>query len=198
MTEFLLGAGIGLGAGLIPGPLHTLVMVTAIKRGFRSGAMVALAPPLADVPVVAVALLVVGSLSNGIVRWLSLAGGLFVLWLGIDTIRTARHDDAAEGPSGSDLLRGVVTNLLSPHPWLFWLTVGAPILVTAWSDNPARALAFLGGFYGLLVGTKIAVAYVASHGRRLQGTPWYARLLGAGGVLLLVMGSLLIRDAIVG
>ena len=180
---------------MIPGPLHTLIMETSIRRGFGGGAVVAFAPPLADVPVIPIALLVVGSMSDGIVRWLSFAGGLFVLWLGFDTIRNARQDIAEDVSARSDLRRGVVTNLLSPHPWLFWLTVGAPILVTAWADNPARALAFLGGFYGLLVGTKVGVAYVASHGRRLEGTPWYARLLVASGALLLVMGVLLIWDA---
>jgi threonine/homoserine/homoserine lactone efflux protein len=92
-------------------------------------------------------------------------------------------------------MKGVITNLLSPHPWLFWLTVGAPILVLAWADNPARALAFLVGFYGLMVMTKLVVAYLASHGQRLVGTPWYARLVIASGVLLLVMGGLLLRDA---
>ncbi len=196
MTEFLLGAGLGWGAGIVPGPLHTLIMVTSIRKGFRAGATVAFAPPLADVPVIPISLLVVGAMSDGIVRWLSLAGGLFVLWLGYDTIRTAGEDGSADSPVGSDLLKGVVTNLLSPHPWLFWLTVGAPILVTAWSDTPQRAVAFLAGFYGLMVTTKVGVAYLASHGKRLEGTPWYTRLLVASGTLLLFMGALLIWDAV--
>jgi threonine/homoserine/homoserine lactone efflux protein len=196
MTELFLGAGLGWGAGIIPGPLHTLIMVTSIRKGFRAGATVALAPPLADIPVIPISLLVVGAMSDGIVRGLSVAGGLFVVWLGYDTIRNAAEGPATDSAPGSDLLKGVVTNLLSPHPWLFWLTVGAPILVVAWSDNPASALGFLAGFYGVMVATKIAVAYLASHGKKLDGTPWYTRLLVGSGVLLLAMGALLIWEAV--
>jgi threonine/homoserine/homoserine lactone efflux protein len=196
VTEFLLGAGLGWAAGITPGPLHALIMVTSIAHGFRAGAMVAVAPLVADIPVVPIALVVVGSMSDGVVRWLSFGGGLFVLWLGYDTIRNARRDEAAPQRGGSPLLKGIVTNLLSPHPWLFWLTVGSPILVMAWSENPALGLAFLGGFYGLMLSTKLAVALLASHGQRLVGTPWYSRLIVGSGVLLAVLGGFLIRDAV--
>ena len=115
-----------------------------------------------------------------------------------DTIRNARRGPPPLRP-GSDLLKGVVTNLLSPHPWLFWLTVGAPILVMAWSDNPASALAFLGGFYGLMVAHEDCrrLSRIAREEARWapRGTPacslaaaccsWWDR-------------RLLIRDAVVG
>ncbi len=198
VTELLLGAGMGWAAGLVPGPLHTLIVATSIRRGFRAGAAVAFAPPIADMPVIPIALLAVGSMSEGVVRWLSFAGGLFVLWLGYDTIRLAGRAEVDEVAPRSDLLKGIVTNLLNPHPWLFWLSVGAPILVAAWTQDPARALAFAAGFYGLMVATKLVVAYLASHGRRLAGSAWYARLVVASGVLLLAMGGLLIRDSVVG
>ena len=94
MTEFLLGAGLGWAAGLTPGPLHTLILATSVKRGFRAGAKVAFAPPLADIPVVPISLLFVGGLSVGWIRGLAVVGGLFVVWLGIDTIRTS--DDGGE------------------------------------------------------------------------------------------------------
>lgn len=197
MTELLLGAGIGWAAGITPGPLHTLIIVTAVQRGFRAGVSVAVAPPIADLPVIPISLLAVGAMSDGVVRLLSLAGGLFVVWLGIDTVRTARRGEAATALAGSDMAKGIVTNLLSPYPWLFWFTVGAPILVTAWGGAPLRALAFLAGFYGTLVGAKVVVAWLASHGRRLLGTPWYVRLVAGSGILLIAMGVILMRQAAV-
>lgn len=197
MTELLLGAGIGWAAGLTPGPLHTLVMVTSIRRGFRAGAAVALAPPIADAPIVPIALFLVGAMSDTAIRALSFAGGVFVIGLGVATMRSAGRPETTQVHTGSDLAKGIVTNLLSPHPWLFWLTVGGPILVTAWTASPVTGLAFLVGFYGLLVGSKIGVAFLASHGRRLAGTPWYARLVAGSGLLLVAMGAFLLRDAVV-
>ena len=29
----------------------------------------------------------------------------------------------------ADLRRSALVNALSPHPWLFWITVGGPLLV---------------------------------------------------------------------
>ncbi len=197
MTELALGLGIGWAAGITPGPLHTLIIVTAVQRGFRAGARVAVAPPLADIPVVPLSLLAVGAMSDGVVRGLSAAGGLFVIWLGIDTLRAARRADPEPVRSGSDVAKGIVTNLLSPYPWLFWFTVGAPILVTAWEDAPVDAVAFVAGFYGTLVGAKLGVAWLASHGRRLLGTPWYGRLIAASGIMLIFMGLILLRGAFV-
>lgn len=198
MTEFLLGAGIGWAAGLTPGPLHTLILSVSLKRGFRAGAAVAFAPPLADIPVIPVALLLVGSLSDGWIRGLALAGGLFIIWLGIEGTRTSDDEEPEDIRAGSDLWKGIVTNLLNPHPWIFWLTVGAPILVTAWTDNPGRAVAFLAGFYGLMVLTKIGVAWVSSQGRRLQGTVWYRRLVVASGLLMVVLGVFVLAGAATG
>lgn len=158
----------------------------------------AFAPPVADIPVIPVALLVVGALSDGWIRVLAFAGGIFIIWLGVDTIRSSDDERSGDVTAGSDLLKGVVTNLLNPHPWLFWLTVGAPILVTAWADSPGRAVAFLAGFYGLMVLTKIGVAWVSSQGRRLEGTAWYRRLVATSGLLLLAMGVFVLFGAATG
>ncbi len=197
MTQLLLGVGLGWAAGLTPGPLHTLIMVTAMKRGFVAGAKVAFAPPLADIPVIPISLIFVGAMSDGVVRTLSFAGGLFVLWLGYDTIRQAHREELDADVGGSDLMKGIVTNLLSPHPWLFWFVVAAPLLIEAWNEAPWRAATFLLGFYGTMVATKLVVAWLASHGRRLVGSPWYPRLIVSAGAILLVMGVLLIADAVV-
>jgi threonine/homoserine/homoserine lactone efflux protein len=59
--------------------------------------------------------------------------------------------------------KGIFTNLLSPHPWLFWLTVGAAILAKAIAQSWPVAVAFLFGFYVLLVGSKMLVSGFSCH-----------------------------------
>ncbi len=85
-------------------------------------------------------------------------------------------------------------NALSPHPWLFWNSVGGPLLVNAWGDAPVRGVTFLVGFYGLLVGTKVVVARAAATGRQRMSERWYQRALLGAGVLLSVAGALLIWE----
>lgn len=185
MESLLLGLSLGLGAGLAPGPLLALVVGATLERGFAAGARIAAAPLVSDAPIVALCVLVLGGLPDEALAALSLAGAVFVLWLAVDALRPS--GDAA--PS-SDLRRAVVLNALSPHPWLFWLTVGGPLLV---EDRPGPGIAFGVGFYVMLVGAKVAIAAAVAAGRRRGATrllpPWLpAGLLFAAAVALFVDG----------
>ncbi len=200
MPELILGLSLGWAAGIAPGPLHTLVLTTSLQRGFAAGARVAVAPLLTDLPIVTLSVLAVGALPAGAPRWLAAVGGSYVAYLGVVTVR-----EAAAGPSAGsvgtaqrDLRRGFVTNFLNPHPWIFWMGVGAPILVGAWERGPFPAVAFLVAFYGLLVGTKLVLAGLGARGRRLAASAWYPRVVAAGGLLLLAMGVLLLAGAVTG
>ena len=117
--------------------------------------------------------------------------------MGIETLRSARHFRLMElaettRPPSADLWRGLLVNFLSPHPWLFWITVGGPTLIRAWQADAWHAVAFLFGFYGPLVGGKILVALGVAGGRRHLSESWYRRLLVTSGVLLCLFGLLLL------
>jgi hypothetical protein len=82
---------------------------------------------------------------------------------------------AAEAPAGRprSWLKGILTNLLNPHPWLFWLTVGTATLAIAIAQGWPTAVAFLSGFYLLLVGSKVVVVQLAARSRDLlAGRPY--------------------------
>ena len=160
MGELALGLSIGLGAGLSPGPLLALVVRATLRHGFAAGARLAAAPLLSDAPIVVIAIVVLGHLGDTVLAALSAAGAVFVAWLAWDALH--EHPDAAAAPSG-DLRRAVAVNALSPHPWLFWATVGGPLVVQA---GGAGGAAFIAGFYVTLIGTKVTIAAVVEAGRR--------------------------------
>ena len=201
VEELLLGAGIGLAAGVSPGPLLSLVVANTLERGFGAGARVALAPLLTDAPIIALTVLAVDALPSPAVRGLAAAGGLYLVFLAAQILRrapTARVAGSEVTASRRDLWQGVVANTLSPHPWLFWLGAGAPLLNDAWRRAPARGVAFLAGFYGLLVGTKVLLARVVATSRRRLSPRWYPASLAAAGALLAAVGVLLLWQATVG
>jgi threonine/homoserine/homoserine lactone efflux protein len=193
----VLGLSLGLGAGLAPGPMLALVIRSTLGGGFAAGARVALSPLITDLPIIVVALVVAAELPDGALGVLGVAGGAFVVWLGIEALRDqpAPVEEAA-GVSVVDgaLRRGALTNLLNPHPWIFWISVGAPILGDA---GPGEAVVFLVAFYALLVGTKVLIAAALGAGRRrlLRG-PGYRLALRGSGVLLLAAGVLLVVEAV--
>ncbi|HSR44073.1 MAG TPA: LysE family translocator [Acidimicrobiia bacterium] len=194
MDFLTIGFGLGLAAGLSPGPLHMLVLTTSMQRGLAAGLRVAIAPLLTDVFVITAGLLTVGALPDPAVRVLAVGGGLFILYLGVDALRW-RSGERETAPPAADLRRGFLTNLLNPHPWLFWLGVGGPLLRSAWDDSIASAVAFLAPFYLLLVGTKALLAVVASRGTRFVDSAWYRRLIYAAATAFMGMGVWLIVAA---
>lgn len=197
MTEFLLGLGLGLGAGISPGPLQTLVVTSTLRGGFGAGVRVAIAPLLTDAPIIALTVAVISTIPESTVRAIAVAGGLMLVAMGAWEIVKARGNAAAESESArsDDILRGVLVNGLSPHPWLFWIGVGAPVLVTAWRVSPGRAVAYLVGFYLTIIGAKIAIAAVVAAGRQRLSTEWRYRLLVGGGAVLVIFGVLLVLRA---
>lgn len=193
MNYVLIGLGLGLGAGLAPGPLLALVVTTSLGRGFGAGLRVALSPLVTDSIMIAVSVLVVRELPTRAAGVLGVIGGLYVVWLGIESLReqsvSVETDDAPD-----PLTRGVLVNLLSPHPWLFWLTVGGSITVSAWAEAPAYAAAFVVTFFVAMVGTKVVIAAIVSTGRRVLTERGLHRAYRVAGVLLLLTGLLLAAE----
>jgi threonine/homoserine/homoserine lactone efflux protein len=192
------GLVFGLAAGLAPGPLVALVIAQTVRHGLRDGIRVAAAPLVTDLPIVVGALLVVGSVGAGpILGAIALAGAGFVTLLAVETWRAAPvGPDAAAGEAPRSWRRGIAVNLLSPHPYLFWLTVGAPALLAAAAVGPVPAVGFLAGFYGALVGSKAAIAAVAARAGRRVGGPRYALVMRVIAAILVVFAAGLLFDGL--
>jgi threonine/homoserine/homoserine lactone efflux protein len=180
---------LGLAAGLAPGPLLALVLAQSIRYGTREGLKVAAAPLITDVPIVILSVALVGaaaSAATGLLGAISLAGAIFVAYLGIESLRTTGVEAGRPDEAPRSWARGATVNVLSPHPYLFWITVGAPVLLLAWEEGPLAAAAFLAGFYACLVGAKMVLAVVAGRsGGRLRGGAYRAVMAVLGGLLLL-------------
>jgi threonine/homoserine/homoserine lactone efflux protein len=80
---------------------------------------------------------------------------------------------------------------------LFWLGVGGPLLVRAADHSHWAAAAFLLAFYGVMVGTKVALAgAVAAGRRRLLAGRGYAIAVRATALLMLAIGALLAAEGL--
>ena len=201
---FLEGIALGFGSGITPGPMLALVLAASLRSGFRAGAVVALAPLVTDLPIILLCLTVLGRLPPPAIAVVSIAGGAVLAWFAYEAARDAGtvsldalRDDAAHADDvGHSLRRGVVVNLLNPAPWLFWMSVGGPLLRDAWSHGGLIAASFIVPFYLLLVGTKVAVAWAAGTGRSRLGDRGYRILLSGAAALLGMLALLLLRNGV--
>lgn len=200
MQWALLGLSLGLGAGISPGPLLALVLSTSLRQGTLAGLATALAPLASDAVVVLVSLLAAGLLPSRLLAAAGVLGGCFVGWLAVSSWRDARAFASASdvavsgGAARSALGRAVLVNVASPHPWVFWLTVGGPLLVTAWRSSMAAAVVFLVCFYVLLVGAKAVIAVALGQTRHRFPPRVLQRMLQASAVLLLAAGVALVVE----
>lgn len=191
------GVGLGLGAGITPGPLLGLVLRETLRGGWRAGVSVALAPPVADLFVVLLCLLVLTRLPPWFLPALGVVGGLYVTFLGWKTVWAAPPASlqAAEelGSATSSFWRGLLVNLCNPHPYLFWMTVAGPLLTESYRQQQwAPIAAFLCGFYGCLVGSKVLLAVLVHRGRVYLHSRGYRCALRVTSGMLLAFGAILI------
>ena len=196
----IVGFGYGLAAGIAPGPLLALVVSSTLTGGRTAGFSVALAPLITDAPIVIGAVVAGSAIAPDVLAWVGVVGALFVIWLGVEQIRS--HAEAPGAPvrvgrAGVAVRRAALTNVLSPHPYLFWAAVGAPLIARFRDDSGATAVAlFLAAFYLLLVATKMALALGVDMSRRILSSRGYRIALTATGTLLVALGVLLGVDSV--
>ncbi|MEW5736364.1 MAG: LysE family transporter [Thermodesulfobacteriota bacterium] len=183
MEYLISGILLGLSGGLSPGPLTALVMAQSIRHGPAEGAKAGLAPLVTDLPIVALAIGVLTGLRSiaPLLGGISVAGSFFLLYLAWECF-TARDLEPAETPEAPrSLAKGVLTNLLNPSPYLFWFSVGAPLVLSASKSGPGAVALFFASFYLFLVGSKAGIALATGKARSLlTGRPyrWIMRALG--------------------
>lgn len=197
----LLGVGVilGLSAGIAPGPLFALLVVETVRHGSPAGLRVAIVPLITDPPIILVTLLLLGSLreTGPLLGLVSLAGAALLLHMGIGHLRSHGLPEAAGAAPAGALRRAIAVNLLSPHPYLFWLSVGGAYLAKAMPIGASAAVLFLAGFYACLVGVKLVLALLIGRSRALLGGRAWVVLLRLTGALLCALGIGLLLDGIV-
>jgi threonine/homoserine/homoserine lactone efflux protein len=196
----LISAACVLGAtsGLSPGPLLTLVVAESFRRGFRSGAAVAVAPLLTDAPVILLMILFARVLSsmNPIIGGLYLAGACYLAYLSVEQFRFKGTDIDKVSNATVSFKKGVIVNLLNPAPFVFWLTIGAPLLAQAREISWTVVAVFLAAFYGLLVGMKLLLAVLIGKNRHLLKGRYYKAVMRGMGIVLMLFAAIFIKNGV--
>jgi threonine/homoserine/homoserine lactone efflux protein len=199
MINFLtIGTILGLSAGFAPGPLLALVISETLQHDIKSGVKVALAPIITDLPIIILTLFILAKLSNfhNILGIISLTGGFVILFMGYESVRTKGVELNLQETSPKSLTKGILVNALSPHPYLFWLSVGAPTMTKAMNQSIITALVFICTFYALLVGSKILLAILVGKSKSFLVGNVYIYTMRFLGLVLCVLAFVLFRDGL--
>jgi threonine/homoserine/homoserine lactone efflux protein len=189
----------GLTAGLSPGPLLTLVVSETLSQGKKAGMMIALSPLVTDIPIILVSIILFINISGFhiVTGIISLLGACFIGYLAYGNLASRRIEFGSQGNPSHSLRKGILTNILSPHPYIFWCTVGAPLIMKAYESNAVSAIWFIAGFYFCLIGSKISVAVIVDRTRVFLTGTFYLYSIKILGLLLLVFAFLFLKNGLV-
>jgi threonine/homoserine/homoserine lactone efflux protein len=192
------GVLLGLTSGLSPGPLLTLVLTQTIRHNRAEGIKVALSPLITDFPIILLTVLILGRLAQFdiFLAIISFIGAIFLAYLGVESLRTKKLNfDVKESKSGS-LKKGIIANLLNPSPYLFWATVGTPLMFKAYKTDLLTSILFMISFYVFLIGSKIVVAFLVDRSKQFINQRIYLVLMKSLGIALLIFSLILLYDGI--
>lgn len=199
MIHYLtIGTVLGLSAGFAPGPLLILVISETLQHDIKAGIKVALAPIVTDLPIIILTMFVLSKLSNfhNILGIISLTGGCVILYMGYESLRTKGVELNFQEIRIKPLTKGVLANFLSPHPYLFWFSVGAPTMTKAISQDITAPFAFIIGFYVFLVGSKIVLAIITGKSKSFLSGNVYIYIMRFLGAILCLLAIVLFYDGL--
>ncbi|MFC2136683.1 LysE family translocator [Bacteroidota bacterium] len=199
LLSFLLsGVLFGTVAGISPGPLLTLIISETIKHNKKEGIKVAIAPLITDLPIILISLLLLSNLSeyNKIMAAIAFCGAVFIVYLAYKNFSIKKIEFNANKVKPKSWAKGILANFLSPHPYVFWISVGGTIFLKAIDKNIYYGIAYLLGFYIMLIGSKIFVAFIVDKSKTYLNSKLYIIIIRVLGVLLLLFAIFFINDGI--
>jgi threonine/homoserine/homoserine lactone efflux protein len=197
--EFLLlGVVLGLVQGISPGPLVALVISETLKFGKREGFKVAVSPLISDSTVAVLALVVLSNVAQNalIIGVISLLGAGYLIYLAWDNLKVKTTILEAGSAKKGALKRALVTNFLNPHVYVFWFSVGGPIILRSLIVHASATALYLVGLFAFLIGSMASIAYVVYKSKAFIGSKHYVYLIRALGIVLIVFALVLVSEGL--
>ncbi len=134
MLSFLIKVTLISSSGaLAPGPLTTATLAIGAKNGWKGGLKVAIGHTIVEFPLVIVIALGLYLLFREptFMRISSLIGGVFMIYFGYLTVKDAFAEAKKSKYDGYPLLTGITLTALNPFFVMWWVGIGAPLILEA-------------------------------------------------------------------
>jgi len=199
VLEFLIsGIIFGFAAGTSPGPLLALVFSETLKYGKIEGIKIAVSILITELPIALFVLFILSNLIKYgfIIGIISLFGACYLIYLGIKNLRVKTSVFEVEFAEEDGLKRGVIVNLLNPNPYLFWLSIGGPMIFRSLDIHVSATVLFILGFYSLLVGLNIGAALIVEKSKFFIESKFHLYVVRALGIALILFALIFVKDGL--
>ena len=188
----------GFSGAAMPGPVTVLIVTESAKRGFIAGPLITIGHVLLELVMVTALFFGMRDVlnQNWVAGGIGIVGGLALLWLGIDIVKSAWDGTvalnlSAQAQNGDTsrhpIIGGVVTTIFNPYWFIWWATVGAAYLLTFRAFGVLGIIAF---YFGHTLADWVwnnFVAFAVSSGRRVLSDRAYRAILSICGAFMIAM-----------
>lgn len=191
----VLGAFLGLAAGISPGPLLAVTISETLQHGKWEGIKVAISPLITDLPIVLSVLFILSHLtsSNFVIGIIAFFGASYLIYSGMESLKIKQNSFELKLEKKDALKRGIIVNFWNPHPYIFWLSIGGPIIFKSLNTHIWATVLFIIGFYSFLVGSKVIVALIVEKSKYFINSKYYFSIIRILGVAQIIFGFTFIK-----
>jgi len=196
LIEFLfLGAFLGLAAGTSPGPLLAVTISETLQHGKWEGIKVAVSPLITDLPIILSTMFVLSHLTNygffiGIIAFF---GASYLIYSGVKSLKIKPNNVELNIEKKDALKKGIIVNFGNPHPYIFWISIGGPLIFKSLNTHVSVTILFILGFYSFLVGSKVAITLIVEKSKSFIKSKYYFSIIQILGIAQIVFGLVFIK-----
>jgi threonine/homoserine/homoserine lactone efflux protein len=194
--EFLaMGSFLGLAAGTSPGPLLAVTISETLQHGKWEGIKVAVSPLITDLPIILSVLFVLSHLTgyDSIIGIIAFFGAAYLIYSGIESLKIKTDSVELNVEKKDALKKGIIVNFGNPHPYVFWFSIGGPIIFKSLSTHVSATILFILGFYTFLVGSKVVVALIVEKSKSFINSKYYFSIIRILGIAQIVFGLTFVK-----
>lgn len=191
LTSFL----VALSGALMPGPLLTVTVSEAARRGFWAGPLIIVGHALLEAALVLLLLVGLGAWLNQppILGAVGVLGAALLGWMGLLTLKSSRRGRlefvAGTGSGVHPVISGVLMSVANPYWLIWWLTIGLGyVMFSGKYGIVGVAFFYLGHIFADFAWYSMVSGAVAG-GRRFLSDRLYRGFLAGCGLFLVGFGG---------
>jgi threonine/homoserine/homoserine lactone efflux protein len=182
---------IGLTGALAPGPTLIATIQSSMKGGWTMGPKISAGHILIESCVFFLIILGVTATAMQFSGSIAMVGGGALTVFGMLTIRESRTA-SLDRPTGTMIdnpyLAGIITAITNPYFWIWWLTIGSALLISAMEDGLIFGFIFMLGPWAADAGWLTVVSTGIHRGRTILSSRSYMTTLVICGFFLIIFG----------
>jgi threonine/homoserine/homoserine lactone efflux protein len=186
--------GVGFSGAIMPGPVLTVTIAEATRRGFWAGPLIVLGHGIIEFALFIALVLGLGTiLKHDIVFGIVGVGGAIVLiWMGIGMVREIKTAtlklELNEGERSRPILAGLLTSVSNPYFTIWWATIGLSYIALSQRHGIAGLTSFYTGHIMSDIVWFFAIAWAVTMGKRIMNDHVYRWIIGLCGGFLCILG----------